>query len=164
MRLRPATLADAALIRSWAKEPHAVEAGDFFEFDWEGELPRTVDWRELLIAEVDGRSIGLLQIIDPAREESHYWGDIAPDMRAIDIWIGAATDHGHGYGTEMMRQAIRRCFAQPSVTAILVDPLVSNVRAHRFYERLEFRRIERRTFGNDDCYVYRLQRDDWKDR
>jgi aminoglycoside 6'-N-acetyltransferase len=163
MKLRPATLADALLIRSWDKEPHVLEAsGDFFEFDWEGELPRDLDWREFLIAEVDGRPIGMLQIIDPAREESRYWGEVAPNLRAIDIWIGAATDHGRGYGSEMMRQAIGRCFGAPAVTAILVDPLITNTGAHRFYERLGFRRIERRMFGNDDCYVYRLERADWR--
>jgi hypothetical protein len=29
-------------------------------------------------------------------------------------------------------------------------------RAHRFYERLGLRFVERRRFGNDDCFVYRL--------
>lgn len=163
MKLRLATIADAPLIRAWDREPHVLEsAGDFFEFDWEGELPRKVDWREFLMAEVDGRPIGMLQIIDPEQEESHYWGDIAPNLRAIDIWIGSASDHGHGYGTEMMRRAIGRCFAEPAVTAILVDPLVRNTGALRFYERLGFRRIERRMFGEDDCYVYRLERADWR--
>lgn len=57
MKLCAATIDDIALIRSWDQQPHVLEsAGDFFEFDWEGEIPRDVDWRELLIAEVDGRS------------------------------------------------------------------------------------------------------------
>ena len=47
------------------------------------------------------------------------------------------------------------------VTAVLVDPLAANERAHRFYERLGFRRIERRLFGADDCFVFRLARADW---
>jgi aminoglycoside 6'-N-acetyltransferase len=34
--------------------------------------------------------IGFVQIIDPAREESHYWGDAPGGLRAIDIWIGEA--------------------------------------------------------------------------
>ena len=45
--------------------------------------------------------------------------------------------------------------------AILFDPLASNTRAHRFYERLGFRFIEQRRFGEDDCFVYRLSRADW---
>ena len=102
-----------------------------------------------------------MQIIDPELEESHYWGEIEPNLRAIDIWIGDASDLGRGHGTEMMRLAIERCFAPPEVSAILIDPLVSNADAHRFYERLGFRRIERRMFEDDDCYVSRLERAAW---
>jgi aminoglycoside 6'-N-acetyltransferase len=129
--------------------------------DWETELKRSVPWRELLIAESDGRPVAALQIIDPAIEETHYWGEVAPNLRAIDIWIGEEADLGRGYGTTIMRLALARCFAQPSVTAVLLDPLVTNERAHRFYERLGFERVERRMFGKDDCYVYRLDRMAW---
>ena len=45
--------------------------------------------------------------------------------------------------------------------AVLIDPLESNVRAHRFYERLGFRFFERRTFNGDECFVYRLARDEY---
>lgn len=41
---------------------------------------------------------------------------------------------------------------------MLIDPLASNERSHRFYERLGFRFVERRSFGEDDCFVYRLER------
>jgi aminoglycoside 6'-N-acetyltransferase len=78
--------------------------------------------------------------------------------RARDLWIGDAADLGKGCGTEMMRLALERCFADPSVTAVLIDPLAANTRAHRFYERLGFRFVERRRFGNDHCFVYRLDR------
>lgn len=61
----------------------------------------------------------------------------------------------------MMQLALARCFADPSVTAVLVDPLVSNTRVHRFYERLGFQWVEHRQFGDDDCFVYRLNRENW---
>lgn len=164
MKLRPATLADVPALEAWDQQAHVINAtgSDDGMYDWAAEIPRQVDWREFLIAEIDGRPIGMLQIIDPAREESHYWGEIGPDLRAIDIWIGDAADLGRGYGTEMMHLALARCFAPAEVTAVLIDPLVANTRAHRFYERMGFRRIERRLFGEDDCYVYRLERADWR--
>jgi aminoglycoside 6'-N-acetyltransferase len=162
MILRPATIADLALLRYWDRQPHVVAAtGDDGEHEWEIELPRNVPWREFLIAEDEGRPIGMLQIIDPALEETHYWGETEPDLRAIDIWIGEEADLGRGYGTQMMRLVLDRCFAEPQVTAVLVDPLASNERAHRFYERLGFRPVGRRIFGADDCLVYRLERHDW---
>lgn len=158
--LRPARPEDAPLLRSWDEQPHVVAAsGDDGGFDWEYELPRLFDWRELLIAEHDGRPIGFVQIIDPEREETHYWGEIEADLRAIDIWLGEESDLGKGYGSEIMRQAIARCFADPRVTAILIDPLVSNTRAHRFYERFGFHKVDRRIFADvDECFVMRLDR------
>ncbi len=159
MILRPAKLSDLARLRQWDNNPHVAAAGGSDDaFDWQVELPRPVAWRELLIAKSDGRAIGFVQIIDPAEEETRYWGEVEAGLRAIDIWIGEEVDLGRGYGTEMMRLALERCFAEASVTAVLVDPLARNTRAHRFYERLGFRRVERRSFGADDCFVYRLER------
>lgn len=163
MDLRAAALSDLALLRYWDTKPHVIAAsGDDGEIDWKTELPRAVDWREFLIAEVGGRPIGMLQVIDPAREETHYWGNAEPDLRAIDIWIGEETDLGRGWGTEMMRLALSRCFSDTRVNAVLIDPLAANTRAHRFYERLGFVSVGPRKFGDDDCLVYRLDREDWR--
>jgi aminoglycoside 6'-N-acetyltransferase len=161
INLRSATSADLELLRYWDEQPHVISSDPNDNWGWEVELNLTPDWREQLIAEIDGRPIGFIQIIDPAREDTHYWGDITEGFRAIDIWIGEETDLGKGYGTQMMRLALARCFADPVVTAVLVDPLASNTRAHRFYERLGFQFVESRCFGEDDCFVYRLLRTDW---
>ena len=159
MRLRPATPGDLALLRHWDQRPHVLAAKSNSDWGWEVELGRNPDWREQLIAETDaGRPLGFVQIIDPAREERRYWGEVPPNLRAIDLWIGEAADLGKGYGTEMMRLALERCFADPRVTEVLIDPLAANTRAHRFYERMGFRFAERRRFGADDCFVYRLAR------
>lgn len=59
---------------------------------------------------------------------------------------------------KMMQLALARCFADPTVTAVLIDLLPTNTRAYRFYERLGFQFVERRRFGADECFVYRLDR------
>jgi aminoglycoside 6'-N-acetyltransferase len=84
---------------------------------------------------------------------------VAENLRAIDIWIGEESDTNKGYGTQMMRLALQRCFVDPAVTAVIIDPLASNTAAHRFYERLGFQFVERTTFGEDDTFVYQLERD-----
>ncbi len=112
---------------------------------------------KLLMAELVGRPIGFIQIIDPHEEETHYWGDCEAGLRAIDIWIGEPDCLGKGYGRQMMRQALERCFAAPDVAAVLIDPLASNERAIRFYRRIGFQAVERRKFGEDDCLVLRLE-------
>ena len=147
MKLRPATPTDAALLRYWDTRP---------------ELARQSKLSEYVIAELDGRPIGLMQIIDAAREETHYWGDIEEGLAAIDIWIGEESDLGRGYGTQMMQLALQRCFDDPAFKAVVLDPLASNTRAHRFYERLGFQPVERRMFGDDDCLVFRLERQNWQ--
>ena len=159
--LRPATIADLPLLRHWDEQPHVVASDPNDDWEWETELARSPDWREQLIAEVDARPVGFLQIIDPSREESRYWGEVPAGVRAVDIWIGDDGDLGRGYGTRMMQLALERCFRDPEVTAVIIDPLAENVRAHRFYERLGFRFVEPRRFGEDDCFVYRLERVEW---
>jgi aminoglycoside 6'-N-acetyltransferase len=161
IRLRPVELADLPLLRHWDEQPHVIAAGIDDDWGWDIELSRAPDWREQLIAELDGRPIGCVQIIDPAREESHYWGEVPEHLRAIDIWIGEESDLNKGYGTMMMRLALARCFAAGDVTAVLIDPLASNTRAHRFYMRLGFRPVGPRRFGDDDCLVFQLNRDDY---
>ena len=145
------------------KEPHIMASGIEDDWHWDTELHRNPVWREQLIAEADRRPIGVVQIIDPLLEETHYWGDCEPNLRAIDIWIGEKDALGKGYGTRMMRLAMERCFAIPEVTAIIIDPLESNVRAQRFYERLGFRFVEKRRFDEDDCVVMRLLREDFSE-
>jgi aminoglycoside 6'-N-acetyltransferase len=168
--LRGATHADIAWLERWdtdadviacsSDDPNATIA--FGGIEWAEELAAQNEHSEYLIAELDGRPIGALQIIDPHLEPTHYWGEIAPNLRAIDIWIGSPADRGRGYGGEMMRLALERCFSDSRVTAIVIDPLASNERAHAFYRRLGFRPIGRRTFGDDDCLVHELTRERWQ--
>jgi len=161
IRLREATPGDCARLQYWDEQPHVVDSDPNDDWHWETELARTPDWREQLVAEAGGRPVGFIQIIDPAREESGYWGAVPAGLRAIDIWIGEASDLGQGYGTVMMKLALERCFQNQDVRAVLIDPLQTNVRAHAFYERLGFKFLQKRKFGEDDCLVYRLDREDW---
>jgi len=162
VRLRRASLADVEVLERWDTQPHVIAAtGEDDAIDWRAELAVQGPAQETLIAELDHRPIGVVQVIDPAEEPTHYWGEVPSGLRAIDIWIGDAADLGRGYGTEMMRQALDRCFEPPHVIATLIDPLASNVRAHRFYRRFGFVPIGEQVFGADECLVHRLDRRTW---
>lgn len=160
--LRTATPADTHLLQYWDSQPHTVASDPNGFSNWEEDLAYKPAWREQLIAELNGRPIGFIQIIDPALEETHYWGDAPQNLRAIDIWIGEAADLGKGYGTVMMKLALERCFQPEAVTAVVIDPLATNTKAIRFYERLGFRFVEYRQFDEDHCAVYELSRSEWK--
>jgi aminoglycoside 6'-N-acetyltransferase len=171
LRLRSATLDDVAVLEQWDTDPDVIAATTdddtneraFGGLDWRDQLSHDSDVSYHLIAEVGGRPVGAMQICDPHLEATHYWGDIDPNLRAIDIWIGAEVDRNKGYGREMMRLAHERCFAVPTVTAIVIDPLASNTRAIAFYHRLGYVTVGRRMFGDDDCLVLRLTRAAWRE-
>lgn len=163
--LRPATPADRPILERWDRDPAVIAAaGTDGWWDWRTELADPGDWRDMLIAELDGTPIGFVQIMDPAREPSGYWGDAPPGSRAIDIWIGEAWARDKGHGTAIMRLALARCFADPSVGTILIDPLETNVAARRFYRRLGFTSVGRGRFGPADCAALCLTRADWENR
>jgi len=156
---RTATPADIPLLKYWDTKQHVIDCDPDSGWDWDYELNRSPSWRQQLMAELQGEPIGFVQIIDAHLEESHYWGEIAPYSMAIDIWIGEEANLNRGYGTQMMRMAIAICFADPNVSRIWIDPLKSNHKAHRFYERLGFEFQEERLFGAHWCRIYALDRE-----
>lgn len=168
LRLRAATAADAPLLNAWDREPHVAASlsddGDDEPRDWDAELAVALPESHYLIAEVEGRPVGAMQVIDPHLDPEHYWGEIEPNLRALDIWIGPAEWLGRGFGARMMELALDRCFADPAVTAVVLDPLTSNTDAHRFYRRLGFVAEGRRMFDEDDCLIHRLTRAVWTER
>ncbi|EMK00894.1 GNAT family N-acetyltransferase [Leptospira sp. WS58.C1] len=160
--LRTANYEDLRTLEEWDEKEHVIESDPNDDWGWEIELKRFPDWREQLIAEKEGIPIGFVQIIDPQREESHYWGEIGSGYMAIDIWLGDVENLGKGYGTQIMRQVLEKCFSKTSVHSVLVDPLAKNSRAHTFYEKFGFKFLENRRFGSDDCKVYLLTRENWE--
>lgn len=158
MKLRPATIQDLSLLRYWDTKQHVIDSDPDDDWNWEVELARNPPWRDQLIAELEKTPIGFIQIIDPYLEETHYWGEISPNKRAIDIWIGEEKHLNKGYGTRMMQLAIERSFRDSNVDGILIDPLKTNTKAHSFYEKLGFTFLEEREFYGTVCYVYELQR------
>lgn len=159
IKLRPATINDLALLQHWDTQQHVIDSDPDDDWQWEVELKRNPEWREQLVAELEGEAIGFIQIIDPYHEETHYWGKVAKHKKAIDIWIGEAKNLNKGYGSEMMQLAIERCFKDSYITGILIDPLKTNTKAHRFYERLGFEFVEEREFNGTTCFVYELRRE-----
>ncbi len=131
------------------------------EWDWEEQIKCEEPWLELFVAEIAGQPIGFIQIINPARETSRYWGGMPEGYRAIDIWIGELKNTGQGYGGQMMNLALEHCFGQADVHTVLIDPLATNTRAIKFYETIGFHYVEDRDFGGDRCKVYQISRSDF---
>lgn len=157
--LRPARLSDIPTLEAWDEEPHVAASDPNDDWGWADMLEGAAPGLDSYIAELDGRPIGIVQITDPEREASRYWGETGPGIRAIDIWIGPKDALGRGFGTVMMRLALELCFADASVGEVLIDPIVSNTDAIRFYRRFGFVFVENRRFGADMCAVHKITRD-----
>lgn len=151
---------DPDVIAATSDDPNAEQAFD--GAIWPDEIAGNSSVTCYYIVELAGRPIAGMQVIDPHLEPTHYWGETEPNLRAIDIWIGDTPDRNQGHGARMMGAVIDQCFADPAVTAIIIDPLNSNKDAHRFYQRLGFKVVGRRFFEKDDCLVHRLERADWR--
>jgi aminoglycoside 6'-N-acetyltransferase len=159
--LRPATHADIPLLEQWDDEPVVAASDPNDDWDW----PQTLAAEGLdnFVAELDGRPIGFIQITDLVRDASRYWGPPQAGFMAIDIWIGEPDARGQGHGRAMMQLAIQRCFADPAIHTILVDPISDNTDAIAFYRRLGFSFLEHRRFGDDTCAVHQLTRTQWQE-
>ncbi|MCU1282392.1 MAG: GCN5-related N-acetyltransferase [bacterium] len=138
MKLRRARRQDVAAIvalyaddkLSAGRETPAALEGYYVAFDEIVGDPK----QELMVAELDGADVGTYQLTY-IRQLSHGGCKVA-QIESVRI---APAQRGRGLGAEMMRWAIERARA----AGCLRVQLTSNKEradAHRFYERLGFRR------------------------
>lgn len=81
LRLRRATHDDVAVLERWDTDPDVIAATTdddstgraFGGLDWSDEISQDSDVSYHLIAEVDGRPVGAMQVCDPHAEPTHYW-------------------------------------------------------------------------------------------
>lgn len=145
------------ILEMWDEDADVQSSGgEDDNLDWALEIGREVNWREILLAEHQGSPVGVAVLIDAREEETHYWGvDVEKGAWAIDIWIGEARNRSRGFGGQLMKAALTRCFFDHGASAVLVDPLLANVRAIKFYRREGFEAVGPRMFGGDECLVMR---------
>lgn len=152
VEMRRAAPDDISQLMAWDQDPAVVHAsGEEDDWDWAEEI--SFPWQEVWIGEVDHRPVGVLVLLDAHAEPTKYWGVVSPQTAAIDIWIGSEADRGHGYGAQMMQWAVTRAHAEWGARRIVIDPLVSNTHAIRFYKSCGFTEVGERFFGPDHCLV-----------
>src|SRR6185295_5739261 len=82
LTLRAAAPEDAPTFERWDQAPHVIaattddrEAVEAYPgMSWEAEIAMKSDVYCYYVAEIDGRAIGVMLVIDPALEPTHYWG------------------------------------------------------------------------------------------
>lgn len=149
---RPLTRADFSLLGSWLADP---EVRRWWQHDpspeaVERDFGPTVDRLEPgedLVAELDGRPVGLVQRarvhsypVDRAMFEG-VAGPVHPAAVQLDYLVGAASDRGVGLGPRMLEAIVQEIFADPTVPCVLVAVVAVNRRSWRALERAGFHRL-----------------------
>lgn len=95
--------------------------------------------------EYDGVTIGYVQYYETnARDyeiSNILFDEKISKIMAMDIVIGETNFWNRGIGTEVMREIISYLFSQKGADMIWIDPIVSNERAIRWYEKSGFKKL-----------------------
>jgi hypothetical protein len=125
---------DAAVVHDWVTRPYAAF--------W-GMASATVDdvraayaeltaspHHEVLLGSHDGRAAFLTELYDPAHHELASVYDVRPGDLGMHLLVAPPTEPRHGFTRAVMRTALDRCFADPTVTRVVVEPDVRNTKIH----------------------------------
>jgi aminoglycoside 6'-N-acetyltransferase len=131
---RPLRADDLPLLARWRAAPQVAE--------WWGEATEAEEVAQDNVArwivELNRRPFAFAQDYDPHAWEGHHFAHLPPGSRGIDQFIGEADLLGLGHGPAFVRQHVARLFAA-GAPAVGTDPHPRNGRAHRAYERADFR-------------------------
>ena len=141
---RPLTHADAPRLFEWLHRPHVLEWWDAESSLAEVQANYLESDARPFLAFLDGEAFAYIQWY-PAGNNG---------VVGIDQFIAGANSIGRGFGTALVTQFVEFLFADPSIQAVIVDPVPHNARAIRCYEKAGFRFVEVR----DGAYFMRIER------
>lgn len=150
--------ADIAVMARWLSDPRVLA---FYEGQEnphdeakvrqsfiEGKDP----WETACIVEYQGKPLGYIQFYPVDEAGSPGYGTAyEPDTWATDQFIGEPECWGKGIGTAMLTLVLDYLVREKGARRVLLDPVVSNARAIRAYEKCGFRRmgiLPRREYAN----------------
>jgi aminoglycoside 6'-N-acetyltransferase len=141
---------DVALMARWLSDPRVLEFYEgrdnphdepkvrevFIDDDAGGEEVRC-------ICEWEGRPIGYIQFY-PVDEEGEGCYDCGPGplTYGVDLFIGEPECWGRGIGTALLRLVVDHVVERCGARRVVIDPVVTNVRAIRSYEKCGFRKVK----------------------
>lgn len=141
------TESDIPLLHDWLSRPHVAE--------WWRPAPSIADVRDeyslycssdspvrAYFVLGDGQPIGYIQSYVVMGAGDGWWPEEKdPGARGVDQFLANSEQLGRGLGTTMLRSFLRWLFEDPLVAQVQTDPLPSNHRAIRCYEKAGFRRV-----------------------
>lgn len=112
---------------------------DKYEPRVNGDIPVTP-----FIVELDSTPIGFLQQYKLNEEKQEEYGyPINLSIYGIDQFIGYSNLFNKGIGTKMIRKFIEYISQYKNVDIIILDPVISNIRAIKCYENCRFKKVKK---------------------
>ncbi len=104
--------------------------------------------------------VGYIQFYPVAENEAPYYGlTDSAEVWGLDLFLGFPERWGKGLGTQTLRLVLGYLFQQRGARRVVVDPVATNARAIRSYEKAGFRRVkllpqhERHEGRMRDCWL-----------
>ena len=146
----------------WQKDKKAnASAQRLLQRDWETYSFKQESWNRLLLVMYTRKPIGLIEIIDPQQEESHYWGIMPKDQRAINFYL-AETTHRHAeFQAPLLHLALWQCFKEDGVNTVWSEPPTDDYAALQLFEHLGFKPVDERKVEGKIHQIFQIQRADW---
>lgn len=125
---------------------------DKYEPRVNGDIPVTP-----FIVELDRTPIGFLQQYKLNEEKQEEYGyPINLSIYGIDQFIGYPNLFNKGIGTKMIRKFIEYIYQYINVDIIILDPVISNIRAIKSYENCGFKKVKKINDGTSWLMEYRF--------
>ena len=134
--------ADAELLHGWVTRPAA-------RF-WDMQQASVDDVRRAyaaidgsahhraFIGLVDGEPAFLTETYDPAHSDLAGVYDVRAGDLGMHVLVAPASTPVHGFTRQVMHAVMRHCFADDSVTRVVVEPDARNDKVHRLNEHVGF--------------------------
>ena len=134
--------ADLPLISRWLQRPHVARWFHTAQ-EWLDEIRDglAADWRQQLLVSIDGRPAGYAQCCDCDRAPVGMWSGCPAGTWGIDLFIGESEFLGRGLSRTVMRHLIARCWQDPCIRWLTVDPEEDNPVALRVFRYAGFRPV-----------------------
>ena len=143
---RRLTNRDIPMLFEWLHRPHVREWWDAEESLEEVRANYLESDARAYLARLDAETVAYIQ--------SYPTDD--PGVVGIDQFLADPNHLSRGFGTALVTQFVEFLFADPSIAAVIVDPVPHNARAIRCYEKAGFRFDSLK----DGAYLMRRERTD----
>jgi streptomycin 6-kinase/ubiquinone/menaquinone biosynthesis C-methylase UbiE/RimJ/RimL family protein N-acetyltransferase len=164
IRFAPVESEHISLLMSWYKKPHVSEFWQ--ETDNEDELKK----KFLVDSETRGvspyiiligdRPIGFIQCYEARKVGGGWWSKAKSGTFGIDQFIGEIDFMNKGWGAKIIRQFVKEQFENSDLTEIITDPVPTNTRAIRCYEKVGFHRLEEIVTPDGPAILMRIKKNE----